>query len=58
MHQNLNFIPYIGWDIVSDGNDVMVLEANSNSDVNLFQVHQPLFKNKGTRSLYKKCKLI
>lgn len=58
MHQNLIFIPYIGWDIVSDGNKILVLEVNSNSDVNLFQIHQPLFKKTGTRSLYKKCKLI
>jgi len=53
LHSTIPYIPYIGWDVVLSGNKVYILEANSNSDVNLFQVHEPLLKNEKARSVFK-----
>lgn len=47
------YIPYIGWDIISTKGNYLILEANSNSDVNLLQVHKPLFINDKVKRFYK-----
>jgi len=45
-HATVPFLPYIGWDLILNNEDIKILEANSNSDVNLFQIHEPLLLNK------------
>ncbi|MDD2230056.1 MAG: sugar-transfer associated ATP-grasp domain-containing protein [Candidatus Cloacimonetes bacterium] len=45
-HQKISYLPYVGWDVISSGEEISLLEANSNSDVNLFQVHAPLLLNR------------
>ncbi len=49
----LNYIPYVGWDIVHQGEELLILEGNTNSDVNLLQVHEPLLTNPKVYSFYK-----
>lgn len=49
----LYFVPYIGWDIVPMDGFFKILEANSNSDVNLLQVHKPLLTSKRVKEFYK-----
>jgi hypothetical protein len=53
LSQQYFYIPYIGWDIVPMGDDFMILEANSNSDVNLLQIHGGLLKDERVREFYK-----
>ena len=52
MARYIPFIPYIGWDIVVTGDGFKVLEGNSYSDVNLFQVHVPLLRTPRIRRFY------
>lgn len=47
------FLSYIGWDIVPMEDGFLVLEGNTNSDVNLLQIHGGLLKNKRVREFYK-----
>lgn len=47
------YLPYIGWDIVLSGEEIFVLEANSNTDVNLLQVHRPLLSDPDVVDFYK-----
>lgn len=54
LSQQYFYIPYIGWDIVPMEDDFMILEANSNSDVNLLQIHGGLLKDEKVRGFYKK----
>lgn len=53
MARSVSMIPYIGWDIVLSDNSILVLEANSNSDVNLLQVHRPLLSVPEVKEFYK-----
>lgn len=52
LHRTIQFLPYIGWDMILSEDRIHILEANSNSDVNLFQVHQPLLTDKKVRSVF------
>jgi len=52
-HSTVPYLPYIGWDIVLHKGEVLILEANSNSDVNLFQVHEPLLRNENFANFLK-----
>jgi len=45
-HAAMHFLPYIGWDLILHNEEIKILEANSNSDVNLFQIHEPLLLDK------------
>lgn len=56
--QSLIFLPYIGWDIVPMENNYLILEANSNSDLNLLQVHGSLLRTERIRQFYSSHKLI
>jgi hypothetical protein len=47
------FIPYVGWDFVISGEELFLLEANSNSDINLLQVHSPLLIDRRVVEFYK-----
>lgn len=51
-------IPYIGWDIVLSNEEIYILEANSNSDVNLLQVHRPLLSIPGVKEFFKYHKVL
>jgi hypothetical protein len=53
MSQELSIVPYIAWDIVPMRQGFKVLEANSNSDVNLLQIHKPLLAHTKTINFYK-----
>ena len=48
----ISMIPYIGWDVVISDNDIYILEANTNSDVNLLQVHKPLLLINGVTEFF------
>src|SRR5690625_2831886 len=50
--REVSFLEYIGWDIVIGPNGPLVLEANINSGVNVFQSHQPLLGDPRVRSYY------
>lgn len=48
------YVPYIGWDVVPMQNGFMILEGNSNSDVNLLQIHGGLLKDVRVKEFYEK----
>lgn len=50
--KSISFLPYVGWDIVLSDDKILILEANSNSDVNLLQVHEPLLMNPKVKAFY------
>ncbi len=58
MARQLSFIPYIAWDVVPMTQGFIVLEANSNSDVNLLQVHEPLLNSQKIKKFYRFYKVI
>ena len=46
---------YVGWDIVvTEPGEFVVLEANNQTDIDLLQAHEPLFKDGRLRSFYAK----
>jgi len=46
---------YVGWDVLFvDKKNFVILEGNSHSDVYIFQVHEPLLKDKKNKKFYKK----
>jgi hypothetical protein len=51
--KNISMIHYIGWDVVLTNSDIFILEANTNSDVNLLQVHKPLLAIPGVTEFFK-----
>ena len=46
------FLPYVGWDVVLTGDQVLFQEANYNPDLNLIQVHRPLLSDTAVRRFY------
>jgi len=51
-------LPYIGWDIVHMDDGIKVLEGNSNSDVNLLQIHGPLLRDSQVRRFYRHHRIV
>lgn len=49
----LYFMPWLGWDVVLSDDEVYILEANYNPDVNLVQVHEPLLKDPRLKNFFK-----
>jgi hypothetical protein len=45
-------LPYVGWDVVVTETGYSVIEGNSNTDVNLLQVHMPLLRDGRVRRFY------
>lgn len=45
-------LPYVGWDVVVTEAGYSVIEGNSNTDVNLLQVHGPLLRDERVRRFY------
>lgn len=52
------FTPYLGWDVIPMSDGFLILEVNTNSDVNLLQVHGGLLKDEKVRSFYSYHKVI
>lgn len=50
--REVSFLEYIGWDIVIGPEGPLVLEANINTGVNVFQSHQPLLSDPKIRAYY------
>ncbi|GAB3194118.1 sugar-transfer associated ATP-grasp domain-containing protein [Nesterenkonia suensis] len=50
----LNFMEYIGWDIIISPTGPVILEANVNSGMNVLQVHGPLLKDERVRRYFEK----
>lgn len=50
--REVSFLEYIGWDIVIGPDGPLVLEANINTGVNVFQSHQPLLSDPKVRAYY------
>ena len=46
-------VPYIGWDVVARNDGYIVIEGNSNTDINLLQIHGPLLESPRIRRFYK-----
>jgi len=54
MCYELNFIPYMGWDIVITEDSFKVLEVNSLSDVYIYQLFEPLLTDERLRRFYRR----
>ncbi len=50
----LNFMEYIGWDIIISPTGPVILEANVNSGMNVLQVHGPLLADPRVRTYMEK----
>lgn len=50
--REVSFLEYIGWDIVIGPEGPLVLEANINTGVNVFQSHKPLLTDPRVRAYY------
>ncbi|MBN1461631.1 MAG: hypothetical protein JXA57_19035 [Armatimonadetes bacterium] len=47
-------VPYIGWDVVAREDGFVVIEGNSNTDVNLLQLHGPLLTDSRVLDFYRR----
>ncbi|WP_261623331.1 sugar-transfer associated ATP-grasp domain-containing protein [Nesterenkonia marinintestina] len=52
--QRLNFLEYIGWDIIISPTGPVILEGNVNSGMNVLQVHRPLLTDPRVRRYFEK----
>lgn len=50
--REVSFLEYIGWDVVIGPEGPLILEANINSGMNVFQSHQPLLADPRVRAYY------
>jgi len=57
-HRILYFLPSIGWDVAVVGDEVVIIEANSNSELDIFQMHKPLLMNEVYRKFLMHHKVI
>ncbi|MEQ8830242.1 MAG: sugar-transfer associated ATP-grasp domain-containing protein [Alphaproteobacteria bacterium] len=46
--------PYVGWDLALSADGPVVIEGNSYSGVNLFQVHEPLLNDRKIRRFFER----
>ena len=54
----LPFLRYVGWDVAVMDDGFVVVEGNSNTDVNLLQLHRPLLRDPRVRGFYLYYKVI
>lgn len=52
LHDKINFIKYIGWDIAITSKSFEIIEANHVSDLDLIQCHNTLLNEKENRRFY------
>lgn len=52
LHNSIKFIKYIAWDIAITSTDYKIIEANDVSDVDGFQIHEPLMNNTFNKKFY------
>lgn len=52
MAQQYFYLPYVGWDVVPMDDGHIFLEGNSNSDVNLLQIHDGFLKNEAVKRFF------
>lgn len=48
----LPFLTYVGWDLIVTNEGFRIIEGNSMSDVNVYQVHKPLLKDVRVKKFY------
>lgn len=51
--RKMDYIKYIGWDIVVTNNGIKIIEGNTCSDVNILQIHEPLLGKQEVRDFYR-----
>lgn len=56
--KKMDFLNYVGWDVVVTDDGVKIIEGNNYSDVNILQIHQPLLIDERVRRFYKHYKII
>jgi len=52
MADSLAMVPYMGWDIVVTEDGFKVMEINSLSDIDMYQIHKPLLEDERIRRFY------
>jgi hypothetical protein len=52
--ESLEFVPYIGWDVVKTRDGIKIIEANGYSGVRVYQVHKPLLTIPGVKDFYQR----
>lgn len=55
---SVNFIKYVGWDVVVTNDGIKIIEGNNCSDVNILQIHEPLLENEKVKDFYRYYKII
>lgn len=53
LSNQLPYLKYIGWDIVPLDEDILIIEGNNCTDVNLLQVHKPLLSDEQVQQFYR-----
>lgn len=48
----LDFLHYVGWDLVVTNDGIRIIEGNNYSDVNILQIHQPLLVDARVKRFY------
>ena len=56
--RSLDFLNYVGWDVVVTDDGIKIIEGNNFSDVNILQIHQPLLIDERAKSFYRYHKII
>ena len=56
--QKYFFLSYIGWDVVPMKEGMYILEGNTNSDVNLLQIHRGLLQDQQIKNFYRSHQVI
>lgn len=52
------YLKYVGWDIVDTNNDIVFLEGNNQSNVRVWQIHNPLLKDQRAKDFFRYHKVI
>ncbi|WP_423148046.1 sugar-transfer associated ATP-grasp domain-containing protein [Rubrolithibacter danxiaensis] len=52
LHSSINYVKYVGWDIAITSDGYKIIESNHVSDIDVFQVHEPLLLNDLNKKFY------
>lgn len=52
------YLPYVGWDLVVTPEGFKIIEGNSYSGVNLFQIHGPLLRDPRVRAFFRRHRVV